>query len=89
MALFYDDSCQGYQGVMIGRFAVNNGTGTYTWNTTSVPAGDYYVYATLLGSNGVPTTSDYSVGRVLVVDPAAPPQVTGLSGRKVTPLLSG
>ena len=77
--LFYDDSGAGYQGVMIDHFVANNGTGTYTWNTANVPTGEYYLYATLMNNDGVPATSNYSVGRVSVVDPASPPQVTGLS----------
>jgi alpha-tubulin suppressor-like RCC1 family protein len=66
---------------------VRGGVWRYTWDTSAVPSGRYYVYATL--NNGLgPLVSGYSAGSVLVIQPAhpaAPRQVRAtLAGAKLS-----
>lgn len=51
--------------------ADSHGRWSYRWNTSALPAGAYYVYATLNNSAG-PSVTGYSTGVVRVVQPARP-----------------
>jgi len=64
-----------------------DGSWSYTWDTSAVPAGRYYVYATLNNGLGAPVNG-YSAGTVVVrqsAHPDAPRVVLGArGGRTVT-----
>jgi len=79
ISLFYDTDRTGADGVLIASGISENDTAdSYTWDTTGLPAGSYYVYAVIDDGANVPVVS-YSTGRVTVTDPDAPPMVTGLN----------
>lgn len=65
---------------------VRHGRWSYRWNTDAVPAGTYYVYATLDNGAGTAVRAD-AAGTVRVVQPArpaAPRHVVGLArGRSI------
>ncbi len=61
-----------YAGTLISDNApLHNGTWTYRWDTSSLPAGTYYIYATLNNGTG-PAVNAYGQGTVRVVQPARP-----------------
>ena len=72
VSLFYDTTGQGRRGT---SFAVdlpeNDGPGSYTWDPTGLPVGDYYVYAILEDGVNPPVFSPYATGKVRVVNPPA------------------
>ncbi len=75
--LFYDTDNVGYDGISLGdALAEKDGPGSYTWNVSNLPAGDYFVYGVILAEGQVPVYSKYSSGKVHV---GANPTVT-LSG---------
>ena len=49
----------------------NDGPGSYTWDPTGLPVGDYYVYAILEDGVNPPVFSPYATGKVRVVNPPA------------------
>jgi len=51
--------------------ADSHGRWSYRWDTSALPAGAYYVYATLNNGAG-PSVNGYSTGMVRVVQPARP-----------------
>ena len=77
--LCYDTDRAGADGVLIADgISEDDETDAYTWDTTGVPTGDYYVYVVVDDGVNLPAIR-YSTGRVSVVDPDAPEPVTGLS----------
>ena len=79
LALFYDDDRTGFDGLVITVDLVEtDGPGSFSWPVAAqgVPAGDYYVYAMIEDDHNPPVFSDYSIGRVRVIDPDAPAAVT-------------
>jgi subtilisin-like proprotein convertase family protein len=60
------------------RFIEMDGAGSILWDTTDVPAGEYYIYAVAMTDTNVPEFSNYSLGRVIIQSanaPAAPTDV--------------
>ncbi|HUT09612.1 MAG TPA: hypothetical protein VMY42_03885 [Thermoguttaceae bacterium] len=55
IALFYDTDAQGFDGIMIADGLVeSDGPVKYTWDTSGVAAGEYYVYARIIDENNPP-----------------------------------
>jgi len=79
ISLFYDTDREGVNGVLIASgISEDDPLDAFTWDTTGVPTGDYYVYAMIDDGVNMPDIS-YSTGRVSVVDPLAPAAPTGLA----------
>lgn len=64
--LYYDNDATGYNGTLIAANLVQkpNVANAYTWNTSRVPAGKYYIYA--VATDGVGTGRRYSTGPLLI-----------------------
>lgn len=67
-ALYYDTDAAGYDGSLIAA-GISTAVGTYTWDTSFLDAGDYYVYS-LVGA-GVNQTQSYAPGAITVLKPSA------------------
>ncbi|MBP0441379.1 DUF4214 domain-containing protein [Tianweitania sediminis] len=80
VTLYYDDDGDGYDGVPIasGLQFTPGATATYTWDTSAVPTGDYYVYAVVTSEGGVPTQSPYATDLAVVGSGADLSVVTSL-----------
>ena len=78
VSLYYDTDRSGADGFLIGSYSEDDETDSYTWDTSGVPTGEYYVYAVIDDGENVPDVS-YSTGRVSVVHSEAPAKVTGLN----------
>jgi hypothetical protein len=66
IALFYDTDNQGFDGVLFADGLLEtDGTIHYTWDTSDVAAGEYYVYAMILDDNN-PPVFDYSSSTVKI-----------------------
>ena len=82
--LYYDNDLSDHDGVLITEGLLEaDGAGQHQWDTSTVPAGAYYVYAVIDDAQNPPVFSDYATGRVTIVDPAAPAQVTGVQAQRV------
>jgi hypothetical protein len=77
ISLYYDTDLANADGTLIATNISLNDT-AYEWNTTDVPAGEYYVYGVIYDGMNFPAIS-YAPGRVDVIDPDAPAKVTGLA----------
>jgi hypothetical protein len=65
MAFYYDTDRTGYDGTLIAQnIAVTPGSGTYTWNTSGVPAGTYFVYAVV--GDGLNANRFYATGPLVI-----------------------
>jgi len=81
ISFYYDRDRTGFDGIpIVGGIAEQDGAGTYHWNTTGVPTGDYYLYAIIQDGENPPVAA-YAPGRVTVLDPSAPGQVQNLDAR--------
>ena len=70
VSFFYDTDNQGFNGILIkNNLDETDGTGSFTWNTEGVPAGDYYIYAMVVDDNNPPVFS-YSPTPVRVSEAA-------------------
>ena len=70
VSFFYDTDNQGFNGILIKNdLDETDGTGSFTWNTEGVPAGDYYIYAMVVDDNNPPVFS-YSPNPVRVSEAA-------------------
>jgi len=66
ISFFYDTDNSGEDGILIVNNLTEQGrTGTYSWDTSSIPAGDYYIYAVIDDGVNAPVV-DYSVGMVTI-----------------------
>ena len=66
--LFYDDDASGFDGIEIGEgVAEVDGDGSFVWDTTGVPNGDYFVYAMVFDGDNPPVYS-YSSEQVNVAE---------------------
>ena len=83
IALYYDDDDSGLDGTLIAsRLDALSSINSYSWNTTTVPSGQYYVYAKIEDGTNIPEFS-YSTGAVTVVNraaPGAPQNLVALAG---------
>jgi len=65
VAFYYDTDRTGYNGTLIqSGISAPAGSGTTTWNTTSVPGGTYYLYAVV--NDGYNQNKFYATGPVIV-----------------------
>lgn len=76
VALYYDEDNSGNDGTLISR-GLDLSLGSYTWTTTGVKTGSYYVYARVDDLKNVPVVA-YSAAPVSVIDQQPPSAVTGL-----------
>jgi hypothetical protein len=73
--LYYTTDTSGRNEVLIGSQPIStNGADMYTWNTTDVPGGTYYIAATL--TSGGTTVGPYFTKSITVAGPADPPTST-------------
>ncbi len=80
VSLYYDADRAGYDGILIAEgLQEKDAVSSFLWDTTSVPPGEYYLYARVEDDVNPPEFSRYSVGRVLVTRSLGPPQVPSLS----------
>ena len=72
ISLYYDTDKTGADGTLIvANLSEDSGTDTYTWDTSKVPKGNYYVYGVI--NDGVnPAVTSYSSGMVTVNHPSIP-----------------
>jgi hypothetical protein len=68
---------------LVVDMAVTNGTGTFTWNTTGVAPGTYYVGGYMYDWNGTITYSHMTAGQEVTIQP--PFIITGPVGVVVSP----
>ena len=72
ISLYYDINNSGQDGTLItGGLSENDAIDAYTWNTTSLAEGSYYVYAIISDGVNSPVT-DYSDGPVTVYHNESP-----------------
>jgi len=65
VGLYRDTDSSGYDGIPIAtNLATAAGVGQYTWDTTSVPSGKYWVYAIV--SDVVNSNGAYSTGPIII-----------------------
>ena len=62
--LYYNTTASASGATAIGSLASSRNTNTYLWNTSSMPAGSYYIIATL--TQGVNTLTRISKGRIVI-----------------------
>ena len=80
ISLYYDTDRRGGDGhTIVTGISEDDPANTYTWDTSGLPTGDYYVYAVIDDGMNVPALS-YALGRISVVEPGGPPAATGLTG---------
>jgi fibronectin type 3 domain-containing protein len=83
ISLFYDNNAYGENGTVIeSGIPASQKQGTYTWDLSEVPTGEYYVYAKIKNGEDQPQTS-YTSSTVSTVATGAPPAPTGLQGETV------
>lgn len=76
--LYYDTDNTGYDGVQIvSGISEDDSTNAYTWNTSSIPQGSYYIYAKIHDSVNT-TAYDYSDGVLTIAH--SPPETTITGG---------
>lgn len=63
VSLYYDTDRKGFNGELIATINQVNGTNYYTWNTSLLPKGKYWVY--LVATDGVSRVAKYSSGPVI------------------------
>lgn len=64
VSLYYDTDRSGFNGKLIAaNISQINGTNYYTWNTSALPSGKYWLY--LIADDGVSTTAKYSSGPLI------------------------
>ena len=75
VSLYYDRVGLGHGGVRIAS-GLPTGAGTFEWDTSTLPAGDYFVYARVADDAGAMPALAYAPGRVRVS--VGPPVVRSL-----------
>ena len=71
LSLYYDSDNAGYDGFPIATdLPSSSGAGQYTWDTSAVPAGKYWIYAII--NDGQNENRCYSTGPVIVDDGETP-----------------
>lgn len=71
ISLFYDSNNFGSDGILIASGLSENATTSYTWNTTAIPDGSYYIYGIIDDGENSPVV-DYSSGKVTINHNGAP-----------------
>jgi len=67
ISLYYDTDTTGYDGVFIASTLENDGAGSYTWNTSPIPKGSYYIYGLISdGKLRNPPIGTYSAGALTI-----------------------
>ncbi len=61
---YYDQTGQGTNGSFIDDVPLIGGKATISWDVSTMPRGDYHVYAVLLDSKHPPITSEYAAGKI-------------------------
>ena len=90
ISLYYDTDQTGADGTLIATgISEDNDPSSWSWDTSDVPAGDYYVYAVIDDAQeGVPGDVEYghftpkvsyAPGRITIADPQAPSQVSDVT----------
>lgn len=74
VTLAYDTDTNPIEGRVLIDNDLDPSTGTYVWNSMTVPEGTYYIYALIAG--GTSSFSDYSEGTVTLEHPWASPKIT-------------
>ncbi len=75
ITFFYDTDRSGENGIRIpGVFDEDDTADQFTWDTSEVPDGSYYVYGRI--DDGAQVVVDYSFGPVTVSHPDTPPTIT-------------
>lgn len=81
ITLYYDTDNSGGAGAKIVEgLPMPSGTGTYSWDVSSVPAGIYYLYAVIDDGKNTPVTK-YAAGTVEVVTLGAPTAPSNLTAQ--------
>jgi hypothetical protein len=65
ISLYYDTDSIGWDGTLIVSELSEDSINSYVWNTSGVPAGNYYVYA-LINDSTNPTGFSYSQGKITI-----------------------
>jgi hypothetical protein len=67
ISLYYDSDASGYDGILLAyRISEDEhgNSGSYIWNVSMIPEGDYFIYAVI--DDGITTSRDYSQGRITI-----------------------
>lgn len=79
VSLFMDDDRIGFDGLLIAEgLAELDGPSTYSWDTSQVPPGSYYVYGVIDDGINPIVLSNYSLGRVIVSASSGPASVSNV-----------
>ncbi|MEJ7607562.1 MAG: Ser-Thr-rich GPI-anchored membrane family protein [Bryobacteraceae bacterium] len=71
MSLYWDSDASGFDGTQIAS-GIASSAGTYTWNTSTLPNGTYYIY-TVVSLNGRTVNQNYARLPIVVSHGAAVP----------------
>jgi N-acetylneuraminic acid mutarotase len=75
VALYYDNDLDPATKTFI--YSDPSNVGSYTWDTSEIAEGDYYIYAEI--NDGInPPVSDYSDGQLVIDHPNIPPSINNL-----------
>lgn len=67
ISLYYDIDSSGYNGILIMSSLSENehgNSGTFIWDTTPIPEGEYFIYAII--DDGFEVSRDYSPGKIKI-----------------------
>jgi hypothetical protein len=65
VSLYYDTDSVGYNGTLIAsNIPASPGAGSYTWDTSSIPEGKYWIYAVV--DDGINQNRSYAGGAVII-----------------------
>jgi hypothetical protein len=65
ISIYYDTDNSGYDGTLITDSLVEGIDTSYTWDTSLLPSGDYYIYAEISDGNSLPVKY-YSTGKITI-----------------------
>ena len=82
ISLFYSTESGSRAGVpIVEGLAAPDGAGSYVWDTSGLPTGDYYVYA-MISDNTHPPSFANAPGQVSIVQTGALEQVQGVTAKQ-------
>ena len=65
--LFYDTNNQGFDGILFATgIAEQDGQGTYQWDISELPIGEYFLYGLISDGINAPVLSEYATGSIIV-----------------------